>query len=165
MMPDGNLPEDKNVLETPIERAGRLESEENQKLLSDEREEHQADLLIKDIDEYVLETDNSRATEAEKELDAWEIPVDPLEEYDLTLTEGPLVPVYTAQTEAEGNIISGVLQAAGIPCTFDNYAAPVLGNAISTGEARWADVMVPEEYVDAAKQAIQDAATQDDTTE
>ena len=163
-MPDDKL-DIENVMETPIERAGRLEADENQEALSIDRDEHEANVLIKDIDEYIAETDSSLLPDAEKELDEWEIPVDPLDDSGITLTEGALVPVYTAQSEAEANIIAGVLRSAGIPCVFDNCAGHPLGAAISSAPDHWGDVVTPETFAEIAKQTIAESVTLENVSE
>ena len=60
----------------------------------------------------------------------------------------PLVAVFAAQSEMEANIVRGVVEAAGIPVTFDGLPAPMLGNVFQAGETRWGDLLVAAQDAD-----------------
>ena len=120
-------------------------------------------MLVADIDQYVARTDPDSLPEAERALDEWQIPNDPLEGVpgDVALdpeagTE-PLVAVLAAGSEMEANIVRGLLEAAGIPATFDGLPSPMMGNIFQAGETRWADVLVPARLADQARAAIAEA--------
>ena len=152
-----------NNAETPLEAAARLEVSEEGTAGQDRREEREADVLVADIDAHVARTDPASLPEAEEALEAWEIPNDPLEGVpgDVALepnVEGPpLVAVFAAQSEMEANIVRGVVEAAGIPVTFDGLPAPMLGNVFQAGETRWGDLLVAAQDADAARAAIAEA--------
>ncbi len=152
-----------NNAETPLETAARLEAAEEGVAGQDRREEREADVLVADIDAHVARTDPASLPEAEAALDAWEIPNDPLEGVpsDVALepnVEGmPLVAVFAAQSEMEASIVRGVIEAVGIPVTFDGLPAPMLGNVFQAGEDRWGDLLVPAQDADAARAAIAEA--------
>lgn len=137
-------------LETPLERAARLE---NQPPVPESVE------LVDDIDQFVARTDPEHLPEAEAELAAWKTPEDPLSH---NAGAGPsetgnVVGVFSAYNEVEANIVKGVLDAAGIPSSFDNRGGTVMGGIFSAGEQVWADIVVPESYADAAREAIAEA--------
>ena len=149
--------------ETPLEAAARAETGQQNGDAQTLREEHEADLLVGDIDSYVAETDPASLPEAEQALNDWEIPVDPLEGIPANMAvapgvEGePLVSVFAAKNETEANIVRGVLEASGIPAVFDGLPSPILGNIFQAGETRWADILVPSRLADQASAAIADA--------
>ena len=66
-------------LETPLEQAGRDEARAETARGQDARDEREADVLVGDINSYVADPDPASLPEAEDALNAWEIPVDPLE--------------------------------------------------------------------------------------
>ncbi len=109
-------------------------------------------MLVADIDTYVARTDPASLPDAEQALNAWEIPSDPLEGVpgDVALEPGvegePLVAVFAAQSESEANIVRGVVEAAGIPVTFDGLPAPIMGSVFQAGESRWGDLLVPASW-------------------
>ena len=136
--------------ETPLEAATR-------------HEEQEADMLVADIDAYVAETDPDSLPEAEQALNDWQIPTDPLAGVPDNVALNPdaetepLVAVLAAGSEMEANIVRGLLEAAGIPATFDGLPSPMLGNVFQAGETRWADVLVPARLADQARAAIAEA--------
>ena len=152
-----------DAAETPLEAAARQEAADAGGVGQDRREEREADMLVADIDAHVARTDPASLPAAERALDAWEIPTDPLEGVpaDVALepnVEGPpLVAVFAAQSEMEANIVRGVIEAAGIPVTFDGLPAPMLGNVFQAGETRWGDLLVPAQDADNARAAIAEA--------
>lgn len=147
--------------ETPLEAAARAEGEAGQA----RQEEREADRLVADIDSYVARADPASLPEAEQALNDWEIPGDPLEGVpgDRAVAPGqegePLVSVFAAQSEMEANIVRGVIEAAGIPVTFDGLPAPILGSVFQAGETRWGDLLVPARLADSAHAAITDATS------
>ena len=163
------MPEDpySNRAETPLEEAARRETAEHSPLVHaaavTQHQEQEADMLVADIDQYVARTDPDSLPEAKRALDEWQIPNDPLEGVpdDVALdpeagTE-PLVAVLAAGSEMEANIVRGLLEAAGIPATFDGLPSPMMGNIFQAGETRWADVLVPARLADQARAAIAEA--------
>ena len=129
----------------------------------DRHEEQEADMLVADIDAYVARTDPDSLPEAERALNDWQIPTDPLEGVPDNVALNPeaetepLVAVLAAGSEMEANIVRGLLEAAGIPVTFDGLPAPMLGNVFQVGETRWADLLVPARLADQARAAIAEA--------
>ncbi len=149
-------------LETPLEQAAREEALGQTGAGQDARDEREADVLVSDIDAYIAETDPASLTEAEAQLEAWQIPNDPLvgdADRMLGVDGQPLVVVCSAQSESEANIIQGLLEAEGIPATLHIVATPVYGSIFSSGEARWGDVLVASSRVDEARAAIAAAQT------
>ncbi len=149
--------------ETPLERAARFEAldpQERQAIL----ERTEADAVLGDIGDYVALTDPSALAEARAQLSAWQIPAgeDSAVSPGETLNDGSFVSVFSAGSEAEANIVRGVLQAAGIPVSFDSLPAPTMGNVFSVSETAWGDVVVPVEYAEAAKAAIAEATSAGD---
>lgn len=150
-------------LETPLEAAARREAEEGGAAGQARREEHEADVVIGDVDEYVARTDPASLPEAEHALDDWQIPTDPLAGVpgDVALAPGeevaPLVSIFEAGSETEANIVRGLLEAGGIPVTFDGVPAPALGDIFESGSARWGALLVPAAQADAARAALADA--------
>jgi len=150
-------------LETPLEAAARQEAENATFAGQNRREEEEADRVIADVDDYVARTDPASLPVAERELDAWEIPTDPLAgipddiAVDPEAHTPPLVSVFDATSETEANIVRGVLEAAGIPVTFDGAPAPILGSILETGTARWGGLLVPAGDADAARAEIEAA--------
>ena len=108
--------------------------------------------------------------EAEQALNAWEIPSDPLEGVPggIALEPGvegePFVSVFTAQSESEANIVRGVVEAAGIPVTFDGLPTPIMGSVFQAAESRWGDLLVPASLADPARAAIAEATASSETT-
>lgn len=151
------------IAETPLETAARAETSQEHGAAQTEREEREADMLVADIDAHVARTDPASLPEAEQALNDWEIPTNPLEGVSDRVAlhpseeNEPLAAVFAAQTEAEANIVRGLLEAAGIPATFDGLPAPAMGNIFQAGEARWADILVPARLADAARAAISEA--------
>ena len=163
------MPEDPylNSAETPLEAAARREKAEHSPqghaAAVTQHQEREADMLVADIDQYVARTDPDSLPEAERALDEWQIPTDPLEGVpdNVALDPGaetePFVAVLAAGTEMEANIVRGLLEAAGIPATFDGLPSPMLGNVFQAGETRWADILVPARLADQARAAIAEA--------
>ena len=163
------MPEDPypNRAETPIAAAARREeaatSPQAHAAALTRRQEQEADRLVADIDAHVARTDPDSLPEAEQALDDWQIPNDPLEgvpdnvALDPEAHTEPLVAVLAAGSEMEANIVRGLLEAAGIPATFDGLPSPMLGNVFQAGETRWADVLVPARLADQARAAIAEA--------
>ena len=152
--------------ETPLEAAAREEAArarpEEREAAHTRQEEREADVLVADIDSYVARTDPDSLPEAERALNDWQIPTDPLEGVpdNVALPDAdtePLAPVFAAGSEAEANIVRGLLEAAGIPAVFDGLPSPMLGNVFQAGEARWADILVPARLADQARAAIAEA--------
>ena len=153
--------------ETPLEAAARQEEAQNlpeaREAAHTRQEEREADMLVADIDAHVARTDPDSLPEAEQALNDWQIPTDPLEGVPDNVAlnpEGetePLVAVLAAGNEMEANIVRGLLEAAGIPATFDGLPAPMLGNVFQAGETRWADILVPARLADQARAAIAEA--------
>jgi hypothetical protein len=153
------------VGETPLEASMREVSPKEREAAQTRREELEADRLVGDIDTYVAETDPASLPAAEKALNDWDIPTDPLEGVPDTFAvapgvEGrPLVSVFAARNEAEANIVRGVLEASGIPVVFDGLPSPIMGSVFQAGETRWGDLLVPAGQVDEALAAISDAVS------
>ncbi len=149
--------------ETPLETAARLEAQAGRSGGQARQEEHEADVLVADIDQYVAETDPASLPEAERELNAWQIPIDPLEGVPDNITfepnvEGePLVAIFSAQTESEANIVRGVVEASGIPATINTLSSPALGGIFQPDETRWGDILVSASEAEAAQAAIAEA--------
>ena len=150
------IPEEisQNTVETPLERAVRLDSDPNKYDVRDERE---ADVVVGDIDEYVAETDPTSLLAAEEQLNAWQIPSDPSGVASPANSDGKLVSVLAAQSESEANIVAGLLQSSGIRATFGNGASHILGEVPSMVGSCWAELLVPEERADEARKVISDA--------
>ncbi len=152
-----------NEDETPLEAAARLEALQSRSGGQARQEEHEADILVADIDQYVARTDPASLPEAERELDAWQIPTDPLEGVPGNITfepnvEGePLVAIFAAQTESEANIVRGLLEASGIPATINTLSGLALGGIFQPDEARWGDILVSASEAEAAQAAIAEA--------
>ena len=162
--------------ETPLERAGRIEGAraraEESGAAQTRRAEHEADVVVGDVDQYVAQTDPERLPEAEAELDSWEIPASPLEGVPVDppatgAVGDPLVPVFAAGSEMEASIVRGLIESAGIPTTLDSLPAPMFGSALATGEDRWGDILVPAARADEARAVIAAAQQSDEggTTE
>jgi len=155
------------VAETPLEAAARQEAARNrpeeQGAAQDRQEEREADRLVADIDAHVARTDPASLPEAEQALNDWQIPTDPLEGVPDNVALNPqaetepLAAVFAAGNEMEANIVRGLLEAAGIPATFDGLPAPMLGNVFQAGESCWADILVPARLADQARAAIAEA--------
>ena len=159
--------------ETPLETAARLEAQQGRSSTQGRQEEHEADILVADIDQYVAQTDPASLPEAERELNAWQIPTDPLEGVPGNITfepnvEGePLVPIFSAQTESEANIVRGLVEASGIPATINPLSGPALGGIFQPDETRWGDILVSASEAEAAQEAIAEATaagSEDDDT-
>lgn len=157
-MPEGYTEKE---AETPLEAAVRLEAADGGvSAAQTRREEREADAVVADIDAYVAATDPASLAEAERQLEAWEIPVGPLEGLPAgtALSPGremePLAAVFAAHSESEANIIRGVLEAEGIPVAFDNLSGPIMGSIFQSGETRWGDVLVPARMAEQARAAI-----------
>ncbi len=152
--------------ETPLETAARLEAAPRRAAgEADRQQEREADVLVADIDRYVAETDPASLLDAEQALDAWEIPTDPLDGVPTDTVfapniegEPPLVPIFLAQTEAEANIVRGLLEAAGIPVAVNRLSSPALGGVFQPDETRWGDLLVSASHAAAAQAVIADAA-------
>ena len=114
-------------------------------------------MIVEDIDDYVAETDPGHLSEAEAELAQWTPPQDAgaIDSGD----DSKLVNVFSAYSEIEANIVKGVLDASGIPSSFDGLGGTVMGGIFAAGEQVWADIVVPEHYAEAAKSAIAEAGT------
>jgi hypothetical protein len=155
--------------ETPLEQAGRMEARDRTADAETRKEEQEADLLVADIDAYIAQTDPASLDEAEKQLNAWEIPSNP------RIPGGPsdrgeLVAVFEAATEGEAAIVRGVLEAQGIPTTLDGLPTRILGNVFDVGEDRWGDILVPADFAEEARQilaaasASEEAVTEEETS-
>ena len=156
--------------ETPLETAARLEAQQGR---SSTQEEHEADVLVADIDQYVAQTDPASLPEAERELNAWQIPTDPLEGvpgnvvFEPNVEGEPLVAIFSAQTESEANIVRGLVEASGIPATINPLSGPALGGIFQSDETRWGDILVSSSEAEAAQEAIAEATaagSEDDDT-
>ncbi len=149
--------------ETPLEAAARAEAQADSSGAQAQREEHEADVVVGDIDEYVAQTDPASLPEAERELEAWQIPTDPLAGVpgDVVLEPGvegePLVPIFSAQSESEANIVRGLLEASGIPAVINSLSGPALGGIFQPDETRWGDLLVAPSDAEAAQAAIAEA--------
>lgn len=164
-MPDNTneIAETNSNLETPLEAAARQETAQAGVAGQNRRQEEEADRVIADVDDYVTRTNPASLPVAERELDAWEIPNDPLAgipgdvAIDPEAHTPPLVSVFDATSETEANIVRGVLEAAGIPVILDGAPAPILGSILETGSARWGGLLVPASEADAARAEIASA--------
>lgn len=149
--------------ETPLETAARLEAQEDSSGAQTRRDEREADVLVADIDQYVAQTNPASLPEAERELEAWQIPTDPLEGVpgNVALEPGvegePLVPIFAAQNESEANIVRGLLEASGIPAVISSLSGPALGGIFQPDETRWGDILVAPSDAEAAQAAITEA--------
>ncbi|BDI34358.1 hypothetical protein CCAX7_64090 [Capsulimonas corticalis] len=143
--------------ETPLER--QLPPDTDLDAVETRREEREADAVLEDVDRYVAQTDPASLASAEAELNAWEIPVDPLDLADGELSSGSDAPVavFSATSEAEAHIIQGVLEAAGIPARLHDVAMRAMGNIFSAGEEGWGQVLVPANLAEQARQVIEEA--------
>lgn len=161
--------------ETPLETAARLQVQRDRSGGQTRQEEQEADTLVADIDAYVAKTDPASLPEAERELEAWQIPTDPLEGVPANIVldpnvEGePLVTIFSAQTESEANIVRGLLEASGIPTFVNTLSSPALGGVFQPDETRWGDLLVSASRAEAASAAIAEATATgvqlDSTTE
>ena len=149
--------------ETPLEAAARAEAQRNLGAAQVQAEEQEADTLMADIDEYVAQTDPASLPEAERALNAWQIPTDPLEGVpsDAALEPGAdsglPVAVFAAQSESEANIVRGLLEASGIPALVNPLSGPALGGIFQPDETRWGDILVSPSDAEAALAAISEA--------
>lgn len=149
--------------ETPLETAARLEVQQSRTSTQNRQEEHEANVLVADIDHYVAQTNPASLPEAERELEAWQIPTDPLEGVPGNVTfqpnvEGePLVAIFSAQSESEANIVRGLLEASGIPAAINSLSGPALGGIFQPDETRWGDILVSASEAEAAQAAIAEA--------
>ena len=152
-----------NEVETPLESAARAEVQADRAGAQVRQEEHEADRLVADIDSYVAQTDPASLPQAERELDAWEIPTDPLEGVPVNIVfepnvEGePLVAIFAAQNESEANIVRGLLESSGIPAVISSLSGPALGGIFQPDETRWGDILVSASEASAAQATIAEA--------
>ena len=152
--------------ETPLEIAARAEVLESRSGAQSRRDELEADRVVADIDTYVAQTDPASLPEAETALNAWEIPVSPLDGvpedtvFRPNVEGEPLVPVFSAQTKSEANIVHGLLEASGIPAMMNRLSSPALGGIFQPDETRWGDILVSASHVEEAKAAIAEATRQ-----
>jgi len=159
-----------SVVETPLETAARTEAQADSSGAQTRRDEHEADVLVADIDAYVTQTDPASLPEAERELEAWQIPTDPLEGVPGNMAlepnvEGePLVAIFAAQNESEANIVRGLLEASGIPAVISSLSGPALGGIFQPDETRWGDILVAQSDAEAAQAAITEATQSAETT-
>jgi hypothetical protein len=149
--------------ETPLEQGARTESEARTAAGQDLQIEHEADVVVGDVEDYVAETSPGDLPQAEAALDAWEIPTSPFEGVpgDVALNpdaeETPLVTVFSARTESEANIVRGLLESAGIAAIFRQVGFPTYGSVLSLGESRFADILVTPAEADEARAVIESA--------
>jgi hypothetical protein len=149
--------------ETPLERAARTETARKSGASGDAEAEHEADVVVGDVDEYVAQTNPAGLPEAQAALDAWEIPSSPLDSVpdDVALHPGeavaPLVSIFSARTESEANIVRGLLESQGIAAILREVATPAYGSIFSVSESRWADILVASTEAQAARDAIESA--------
>ena len=143
--------------ETPLER--HLPPDSDLDAVDTLREEREADAVLEDVDRYIAQTDPESLPEATAELNAWEIPVDPLDGAAGEAAYGDEAPVavFNATSEAEAHIIQGVLEAAGIPARLHDVAARAMGNIFSAGEEGWGQVLAPANLAEQARQVIEEA--------
>lgn len=148
-------------VKTPLERAARADAALQTEEGLDARDEREADAVIGDVGDYVARTDPDGLTDAQAQLNAWEIPTNPLEGVpgDVALHPGeegePLVSVFSAGSESEGNIVRGLLESEGIPAMFRDSSSPAAyGSVFGVAEARWGDLLVGASQADLARQII-----------
>ena len=145
-------------METPLQRAARLEAVDPE-VRAQEAQAREASIVTQDLEDYIAETDPESLSDALAQIGAWKTP-----END-ELGSGPgeptdshvVIAVFSAGSEAEANIVRGVLQSEGIPAAFDSLPSPAMGSVFSVSESAWADIVVPVEYEDAARAAIAQA--------
>lgn len=154
-------PTSENSLETPLERAARTEAEAQSEAGVAARDEREADTVIGDVGDYVARTDPAALPAAEAQLNAWDIPTDPLDGVpgDVALHPGeegePLVAIFSAGTESEANIVRGLLESEGIPTMFRDSSSPAAyGSVFGVAESRWGDLLVGAAQADLARQII-----------
>jgi hypothetical protein len=146
--------------ETPLEIAARTEAHADSSQAQARREEHEADVVVGDIDDYVAQTDPASLPEAERELEAWQIPIDPLagvpgdRALEPNIEGEPLVTIFAAQNESEANIVRGLLEASGIPAVINSLSGLALGGIFQPDETRWGDILVAPSDAEAAQAAI-----------
>lgn len=154
---------EEEVVETPLERAARAEqqSEAARSARDDARDEHEADVVIGDVGDYITQTASAATPDADAQLNAWEVPTDPLDSVpgDAPLRPGeedePFVSIFSAGTESEANIVRGLLESEGIPVVFRDSSSPVAyGSVFGIAEARWGDLLVGAAQADLARQII-----------
>jgi hypothetical protein len=161
--PGLNQPGNESEVETPLETAARTEAQAASSQAQTRREEHEADVVVGDIDDYVAQTDPASLPEAERELEAWQIPTDPLAGVPGNIVlepnvEGePLVAIFAAQNESEANIVRGLLEASGIPAVVNSLSGLALGGIFQSDETRWGDILVAPSDAEAAQAAIAEA--------
>lgn len=157
--------------ETPLETAARLEVQQDRGGAQVRQEEQEADTLVADIDQYVARTDPASLPEAEKQLNDWQIPNDPLEGVPGNVAlepnvEGePLVAVFSAHSEPEANIVRGLLEASGIPTVINTLSSPALGGVFQLDETRWGDLLVSASHAADAQAVIADATASGSDTD
>jgi len=155
-------------METPLERAARLEAVDPA-VRAQEEHHREATIVMQDVEDYIAETDPASLTDAAAQISAWKMP----EDEDLgsgtgePMDSSTMTAVFSAGSEAEANIVRGVLHSEGIPAAFDSIPSPAMGHVFSVSESAWADIVVPAEFVDAARAAIANAlsAGADDDSE
>jgi hypothetical protein len=146
--------------ETPLERAAEAEAQSATQRGSDTAAEHEADVVVGDVDDYVAINDPAALAEAEAALNAWEVPTSPFDGVpgDVALHPGqdgePLVSVFSARNESEANIVKGLLESQGIAAIFREVATPSYGSIFSVSEGRWADILVAQSQAQEARDAI-----------
>ncbi|MGO8671983.1 MAG: putative signal transducing protein [Capsulimonadaceae bacterium] len=165
-MPEENPEEtiEEAGLVTPMQEAAAREASlpEDPDEAEAVRSQDEANVLVDDLDAYAAEVDPDNLEQAEAELREWKVPTDPLDTATDIPPGTPLVSVFTAMTEAEANIIRGVLQASGIPASLKEVGvSSFYAGAMAFGEAACAYVLVPEPLADAARAAITDASSGD----
>jgi hypothetical protein len=138
---------------TPLERASWAEQHKDE--LDAARSQAETEQLLDDIEDYVAETDPADLPEADAQLSQWSAPNAAAAPYAWP-GDGELVPVRSVGTEAEGIVIKGVLDDAGIPAVLAGTPTPYLG-AIVVGQGHWGAVLVPSNQVEAATAAIEAA--------
>jgi hypothetical protein len=150
--------ESEETLETPLQAAAREEAEGGRK-----REQREAVAALADISDYMATTSPDELAQAQAQLESWEIPGDPLEEIEYVPDGKPYVAVFSARTEAEAQIIKGVLHGARIPAAIENHSGTsAYGGAFISGEINWGAVLVPEAFAAAARAEIAIAAAADE---
>lgn|GEM_PF-954453 len=149
--------------ETPLETAARLEAQQDHTGAQARQEEQEADTLVADIDQHVARTDPASLPEAERQLNDWQIPSDPLEgvpgnvALEPNVESEPPVSVFSAHSESEANIVRGLLEASGIPAVINTLSSPALGGVFQPDETRWGDLLVSASFATAAQAVIADA--------